>query len=52
MTLQDNLDLYDIAVAKNRIEAFRRANNTITAIYIKKNIKFFIVELVPVGEKS
>lgn len=45
MSLQDNLDLYDIAIAKNRIEAFRRANNTITDIYINNNINFFFVEI-------
>ena len=45
MTLQDNLDLYDVAITKNRIEAFKRANNTITDIYINKNITFFFVEI-------
>ena len=44
MTLQDNLDLYDVAVAKNRIEAFRRANKTITNIYQNK-INFFFFEI-------
>lgn len=51
MTLQDNLDVYDKIIAKRRLNAFKKANKTITEIYL--NIKFDeIMNRNKKGEKS
>ncbi len=67
MTLQDNLDIYNKMIAKLRVDAFKKANKTITEIYLNqkfdeimgknkvkdhKNFNFYLIEFVPVEKKG
>lgn len=52
MSLHDNLDIYDKFIAKKRVEAYKKAMKTITEINFRENLRFFIVEYIPPGNKK